>query len=149
MAPTADVCLRRTNLSPATILLNFRCAHRGGTGRCLVAATRVRRSRAASVSPGGAERGGAGIGAGPEDRCIDAIGIASLKELSTSGISVTTAAKIAPMGSPAGPASSSGIAGFDTITVMTSFTPFTKSTTASGEAAACVVSSHAPALSAR
>ena len=37
------------------------------------------------------------------------------------------------------------MAGVATITVRTSLTPFTKSTTVSGDAAACVVSSHPPA----
>jgi predicted anti-sigma-YlaC factor YlaD len=73
----------------------------------------------------------------------------NLKEFSTSGMRLTTAAKIVEMGSPVGPGRSSGMAGVVTITVMTVFTPFMKSSTVSGEAAACVVSSHPPIWIAR
>jgi hypothetical protein len=111
---------------------------------------RARRACAASGAIGdGVVREGACGGTLPAGLCIDAIGIESLNELSTSGIRVTTAAKIASMGSPVGPGRSSGIAGVATITVTTSFTPFIKSTTVAGEARASLVNSHPPAWIAR
>src|SRR5262249_49781937 len=126
-----------SNPSPATTFRDFQISvnlrrgsrvdgcYRGAAVCFRVAATRVRRACAASKLIRG-EGLPAGCGGVPgKGRCIETIGIDNLKELSTSGIRVTTAARIADMGSPIGPGRSSGMAGVVTMTVRTSLTPLT------------------------